>query len=74
MRYLFAPILSIGYIEVVALLVEQGRFSWFAGRLAEVGRMALSCYVLQNVLASVVFYGWDFGLTGKVGAADTLAA
>jgi len=73
-RYLFAPILSIGYIGVVALLVERGRFSWFAGRLAEVGRTALSCYVLQNVLASVVFYGWGFGLTGKVGAAGTLAA
>ena len=36
--------------------------------------MALSCYVLQNVLASIVFYGWGFGLTGKVGAAGTLAA
>jgi uncharacterized protein len=73
-RYVFAPILSIGYIGVVALLVERGRFSWFAGRLAEVGRMALSCYVLQNVLASAVFYGWGFGLTGRVGAAGTLAA
>ena len=36
--------------------------------------MALSCYVLQNVLASAVFYGWGFGLTGRVGAAGTLAA
>ena len=72
-RYLFAPILSVGYAGLVALLVEQqGRFSWFADRLAEIGRMALSCYVLQNVLASIVF--WGFGLTGRVGAAGTLTA
>ena len=72
-RYLLAPILSLGYIGLVALAVERGRFRWPGARLAEVGRMALSCYVLQNVLASVLFYGWGFGLTGEVGAAGTLA-
>lgn len=71
--YLFAPILSLGYIGLVALLVERGWLRWLWSRLAEVGRMALICYVLQNVLASVVFYGWGFGLTGKVGLLDTLA-
>ena len=29
--------------------------------------MALSCYILQNVLASIFFYSWGFGLTGRVG-------
>ena len=71
-RYLFAPVLSLGYVGLVALAVERGLFPWLGARLAEIGRMALSCYVLQNVLASVVFYGWGFGLTGKVGAAGTL--
>ena len=72
-RYLFAPILSIGYIGLVALVFERGWIEWLSDRLAEVGRMALSCYVLQNVLASVVFYGWGFGLTGRVGSSGTLA-
>jgi uncharacterized protein len=36
--------------------------------------VALSYYVLQNVLASVVFFGWGFGLTGRVGAAGILSA
>lgn len=72
-RYLFAPILSLGYISVVALAMEWGLFRWLGARLAEIGRMALSCYVLQNVLASVVFYGWGFDLTGEVGSATTLA-
>lgn len=72
-RYLFAPILSLGYIGLVALAAEQGWFRWPGARLTEVGRMALSCYVLQNVLGSVLFYGWGFGLTGEVGAVGTLA-
>ncbi len=71
-RYLFAPVLSAGYIGLVALLLERGWSGWLADRLAEVGRMALSCYVLQNVLASITFYGWGFGLSGQVGAAGTL--
>lgn len=73
MRYLFAPILSLGYIGLVALAVERGWFGWLGARCAEIGRMALSCYVLQNVLGSVLFYGWGFGLTGEVGAVGTLA-
>jgi uncharacterized protein len=72
-RYFFAPVLALGYLGLVALAMERGRFSWAGARLAAVGRMALSCYVLQNVLASVVFYGWGFGLTGEVGAIGTLA-
>ena len=73
-RYLFAPALSVGYAGLVALLVERGSMPRLADRLAEVGRMALSCYVLQNVLASVIFYGWGFGLTGNIGSVGTLAA
>ncbi len=72
-RYLFAPILSIGYAGLVALAMERDILPWISDRLSEVGKMALSCYVLQNVLASVVFYGWGFGLTGKTGAPATLA-
>ena len=71
-RYLFAPVLSVGYLGLVALLVERRSLPWFADRFAEVGRMALSCYVLQNVLASAVFYGWGLGLTGKTGSLGTL--
>ena len=29
--------------------------------------MALSCYVLQNLLASMLCYGWGFGWAGRVG-------
>jgi uncharacterized protein len=71
-RYLFAPVLSLGYAGLVAAATERNVLPWFSARLAEVGRAALSCYVLQNVLASVVFYGWGLGLTGEVGSGAAL--
>lgn len=71
-RYFFAPVLVLGYIGIFALLLESGAFPWFANRAAEIGRVALSCYILQNVLASVVFYSWGFGLAGAFGAVGTL--
>lgn len=71
-RYLFAPVLSLGYLGLGALVMERAWFRWTGARFAEIGRMALSCYVLQNVMGSVVFYGWGFGVTGEVGAVGTL--
>lgn len=65
-RYLFAPLLSLGYIGLIAKLVEANEKLWLWGKLAQVGKMSLSCYVMQNVTAAVIFYGWGFGLGGKV--------
>ncbi|MDC6266294.1 DUF418 domain-containing protein [Lysinibacillus fusiformis] len=65
-RYLCAPILSIGYIGILGKLVEYKRLDWLWQRFANVGKMSLSCYVLQNVLASIIFYGWGLGLGGHV--------
>lgn len=65
-RYLFAPVLSIGYIGLIAKLVERNREFWLWGKLENAGKMSLSCYILQNVISSILFYGWGFGLGGKV--------
>jgi uncharacterized protein len=37
--------------------------------LTAVGRTALSCYVLQNVLAAALCYGWGFGLAERFAGA-----
>lgn len=64
-RYTTAPVVAAGLLALVAHLGVRraGRLpSWAARRLAEVGRTALSCYLLQNLLASALFYGWGAGL------------
>lgn len=61
-RYLLAPIVAMGLLSLIAghwLGREPGRLG---RRLGEVGRMALSCYIAQNLIASILFYGWGFGL------------
>lgn len=68
-RYLFAPILSLGYIGLIAKLVEANEKLWLWSKLEQVGKMSLSCYVLQNILSSFIFYGWGLGLGGKVDSA-----
>ncbi|MED3645602.1 DUF418 domain-containing protein [Halalkalibacterium halodurans] len=65
-RYLFAPILSLGYMALIAFIFEKSKHLWIWGRLEDIGRMALSCYVLQNIIASIIFYGWGFNLGGSV--------
>ena len=37
--------------------------------LAAVGRMALTNYLLQSLIATTLFYGYGFGLFGQVGPA-----
>ena len=71
-RYVFAPIMAVGYIGLIAHALERGWLRGVSGALASVGRMALSNYMLQNILAAIVFYGWGFGLARHANAALTL--
>ena len=35
-------------------------------RLGAVGRMALTCYLLESVLAGLIFYGYGLGMAGRL--------
>jgi uncharacterized protein len=62
-----APVLAVGYLCLLALLcLRVGTI----GSLAAVGRMALTAYLLQSALATVVFAG--FGLYDRLGSAQAL--
>ncbi|QNK60883.1 DUF418 domain-containing protein [Paenibacillus sp. PAMC21692] len=68
-RYLFAPLMSLAYLGLIAKLYEMYSQWWLWSKLEAVGKMSLSCYVMQNVMCAVIFYGWGFGLGGKVNSA-----
>ncbi|AYB47388.1 DUF418 domain-containing protein [Paenibacillus lautus] len=72
-RYLFAPLMSMGYIAILARMIQYTKWEWLWRLLENVGKMSLSCYVLQNIMASAVFYGWGLGLAGKLNSAAIIA-
>jgi len=66
-RYGTAPVVALGLLALVVELLARrpslvGRTRW----LSAVGRMALSCYVLQNLVASALCYGWGLGLAARM--------
>jgi len=64
-----APMLSTAYL---LLILRASRLWSTPGILAAGGRMSLTCYVLEGVLAGLVFNGYGLGLYGTVGAAGCL--
>ncbi|TDQ37714.1 DUF418 domain-containing protein [Aureibacillus halotolerans] len=66
-RYFFSPFLALGYMGLIAWIADRFAPRFMQG-VALIGRMALSCYIAQNVLASILFYGWGFGLGGSLHA------
>jgi uncharacterized protein len=57
------------YVLTIVRLAQlpswQRRFAPFAAT----GRMPLTNYLMQTVIATALFYGWGLGLWGKVGPA-----
>ncbi len=72
-RYFFAPLMSLAYLGLGVLLFQVVRGP-ITRALEVVGRTALTCYILQNLLAAIVFYGWGLGMKGQFNAPGTLMA
>lgn len=65
-HYLASLLVSLGYLGLVMLAVRSDRFSWVAARLAAVGRMALTHYLLQSLICTTLIYSWGFALYDRV--------
>jgi uncharacterized protein len=63
------PLLCLGYTGAIALLCQRARFQRLFAPLAIVGRMPLTNYLMQSVIATTLFYSHGLGLYGKVGPA-----
>lgn len=64
-RYVAAPVVMLGYIGLVGLVVEHARRGIVMSAFQSLGRTALSGYILQNLLASALCYGWGLGLAAR---------
>lgn len=61
-----APALTLAYISGIALLFRKGFMKATATRLASVGRMALTNYLMQSIIGAILFHSYGFALYGKV--------
>ncbi|MFI7633977.1 DUF418 domain-containing protein [Nonomuraea sp. NPDC049400] len=67
-RYLLAPMVALGLLGLITSIVlgMRGAPGVLRRGIAGVGRTALSCYVFQNLAASVLCYGWGLGLADRL--------
>jgi len=61
-----APFMALGWLSVVMLVWRSGRLSWLTRRLAAVGRMSMTHYVMQSVICALIFHGHGLGLVNQV--------
>ena len=60
------PLLSLGYAATFVLLARSPAWQRRFRPLSATGRMALTNYIVQSLVCSTLFYGYGFGLAGKV--------
>jgi uncharacterized protein len=66
-NYWGSLLVALGWVGLVILVARHSLLSGLTRRLEAVGRMALSCYLLQSIICTTIFYGHGFGLFGQVG-------
>ena len=55
-----------GHIGLVMLIVKSGWLKWLTSRLAAVGQMALTRYLMTSLICTIIFEGYGFGLFAKL--------
>jgi uncharacterized protein len=64
---IFGPVLTAAYIAGMVMLIDRRPSLPFLRPFASVGRMALTNYLMQSLIATTLFYGYGLGFGGNVG-------
>lgn len=65
-NYVGSLFVAMGHVGIVMLICKAALLRGPMARLAAVGRMALSNYLLQSLICTTLFEGWGFGLYGRL--------
>jgi uncharacterized protein len=64
---------ALGWIGVVLAVWKSGALRGAIARLACAGRMAFTCYILETLICTTLFYGHGLGYFGSVGRVGQVA-
>ncbi len=65
-NHIATPFVASGYLALIMLWSQTNFIKPLQDALMNVGRMALSNYIGQSLIASLIFYGFGLGLYGSV--------
>jgi uncharacterized protein len=72
-NYFGSIAVALGHVGLVLCLLGRWPMSGWFDRLAAVGRMALTNYLVQSLICTTLFYGYGFNLYGRLDYAWQLA-
>jgi uncharacterized protein len=58
--------MTLIYIALFVMLYRKIKPEKWLSKFAPYGRMALTNYVMQSILGTMLLYGWGFGLLGRI--------
>ena len=65
-NYWGSLLVSLGWVGLIMLMCKHGVLRRVSRLLASAGQMALTNYIFQTLICTIVFYGHGFGMFGRV--------
>lgn len=70
LNYIAGPLISLGYLGAIALLAHAAPGAWVVRGLSAVGRLALTNYLLQSLVAATLMTFWGLSWFGTVSRSE----